>query len=392
MQDELVQQVADGPTFSKAPALRRLLRYLWMHREEPPGEYAIAIDVLGKQEDFDPKIDASVRVQVSRLRARLKEYFEGEGSSAAFRLVIRPGSMQLLLESRPEIAEPSPIAQLVKRWGVPVAFGILLILLAALLVHNRTVSEDLARARQGMELPPIWRGMLKEHQITRILFPVPVFYAWGELRVRDVRNNTPEGWIGSPRLQPLVEMFGKPEVSQSYSVSSDMMGAIQLTRFLSSHGIPLEVAPINDLLLNQYGRDNLIFLGMPQTNANLAGHLSRTNFYLSPNDAVVYNRNPRPGEKAAYVPSGKYTRSGPAQRYGLIAVLPAHAAGTRLILIMGLQTSALSTFLSSTSGIEKLTQAWHEAQSPEYFEMVVSTEGDGFSTKSAEIVAFRKFS
>ena len=391
MQDELVQQVADGLTFSKAPALRRLLLYLWMHRAEPPGEYAIAIDVLGKQEDFDPKIDASVRVQVSRLRARLKEYFEGEGSSAGFRLVIRPGSLQLQLENRPEIAEPNPIAQLVKRWGMPVAFGILVILLVALLVHNRSVSDDLARARQGMELPPIWRGMLKENQITRILFPVPVFYSWGELRVRDVRNNTPEGWIGSPRLQPLVEMFGKPEISQSYSVSSDMMGAIQLTRFLSSHGIPLEVAPINDLLLNQYGRDNLIFLGMPQTNANLAGYLSRTNFYLSPGDSVVHNRDPQPGEKEAYIPTGKYANSGLVQRYGLIAVLPAHAKGTRLILIMGLQTSALSTFLSSTSGIEKLTQRWRAEQSPEYFEMVVRSEGDRFSTKSAEIVAFRKF-
>lgn len=78
----LLEQVAKSALFRKAPASRELLLYLWQHRAEPLSEYAIGVDVLGRKPDFDPKTDATVRVQVSRLRQRLKEYYAGEGQSA----------------------------------------------------------------------------------------------------------------------------------------------------------------------------------------------------------------------------------------------------------------------------------------------------------------------
>ena len=45
----------------------------------PPKEYTIGVQVFGRPEDFDPRVDAIVRVEASRLRARLKEYYEGNG-------------------------------------------------------------------------------------------------------------------------------------------------------------------------------------------------------------------------------------------------------------------------------------------------------------------------
>lgn len=58
--------------------MRTLLVYLWEHQGESVSEYAISIDALGRQSDFDPKVDANVRVQVGRLRAKLKEGYEEE--------------------------------------------------------------------------------------------------------------------------------------------------------------------------------------------------------------------------------------------------------------------------------------------------------------------------
>jgi hypothetical protein len=54
-------------------------------------EYNIAVDVLNRPESFDPAEDAIARVEVHRLRKKLKEYYETEGTDHAIRIVIPTG-------------------------------------------------------------------------------------------------------------------------------------------------------------------------------------------------------------------------------------------------------------------------------------------------------------
>jgi hypothetical protein len=91
----LFNQVLESETFRAAPVMRALLVYLWQHQGESVSEYAIAIDALGRQSDFDPKVDANVRVQVGRLRAKLKEGYEGELKSFPLQLSIPLGSHEI---------------------------------------------------------------------------------------------------------------------------------------------------------------------------------------------------------------------------------------------------------------------------------------------------------
>src|ERR1700680_2502781 len=79
--DELIRQVADSETFRAAPTMRALLLYLWEHQGEPISEYAIATAALSRSPDFVPKLDSTVRVQVARLRTKLKEFHETAGGS-----------------------------------------------------------------------------------------------------------------------------------------------------------------------------------------------------------------------------------------------------------------------------------------------------------------------
>ena len=44
-----------------------------------PKEYEIAIEVFERSADYDPTVDATVRVEASRLRSRLREYYATEG-------------------------------------------------------------------------------------------------------------------------------------------------------------------------------------------------------------------------------------------------------------------------------------------------------------------------
>jgi hypothetical protein len=44
-------------------------------------EYTIAVEALGRGEDFDPKVDPIVRVDAGRLRRALEQYYLGPGAT-----------------------------------------------------------------------------------------------------------------------------------------------------------------------------------------------------------------------------------------------------------------------------------------------------------------------
>jgi serine/threonine-protein kinase len=56
-------------------------------------EFSIAMEVFDRTSDYDPNIDAIVRVEARRLRSKLKAYYEdGPGSSDPVLIGLRPGS------------------------------------------------------------------------------------------------------------------------------------------------------------------------------------------------------------------------------------------------------------------------------------------------------------
>jgi hypothetical protein len=90
-----IQDVLRAREFRQSKALTKLLRYICsktlIDDAEPVTEYTIALDVLGKSQDFKESKDATVRVEVHRLRKRLADYYEQEGASHALRIVIPMG-------------------------------------------------------------------------------------------------------------------------------------------------------------------------------------------------------------------------------------------------------------------------------------------------------------
>jgi len=101
--------------FKRSPKLSRLLSYLCDKYFTGEGdglkEYSIAVEVLGRDSEFDPQLDAAVRVDTHYLRKRLKDYYAREARDHRVQIVIPKGQYipQFLL--RPE-AGISPQAQL----------------------------------------------------------------------------------------------------------------------------------------------------------------------------------------------------------------------------------------------------------------------------------------
>ncbi|TPM08838.1 hypothetical protein FJ960_06200 [Mesorhizobium sp. B2-3-11] len=92
---ETLERLLASETFGRSERARKLLRYL-VEREQA-GEadrlkgFSIAMDVFGKDGDFDPSTDAVVRVQAGRLRDLLQQYFANEGVAEPVRIAIPRG-------------------------------------------------------------------------------------------------------------------------------------------------------------------------------------------------------------------------------------------------------------------------------------------------------------
>jgi hypothetical protein len=82
--------VLASKSFSRAFNQAAILNYICQEYAQGRGdaikEYNVAVQALGRRPDFNPAIDSVVRVEVSRLRRRLEEYYTSEGAGHAIQI------------------------------------------------------------------------------------------------------------------------------------------------------------------------------------------------------------------------------------------------------------------------------------------------------------------
>jgi len=94
---EQLARVVGTPTFVSSARLCRFLTHI-VNRTldgdiESLKEFSIAMEVFDRTSEYDPNIDAIVRVEARRLRTKLKAYYEeGPGTSDPVLIALRPGS------------------------------------------------------------------------------------------------------------------------------------------------------------------------------------------------------------------------------------------------------------------------------------------------------------
>lgn len=90
-----LERVLAAPGFREAGRLTPFLRHLVERALE--GETAglkesvLGVEVFQRAADYDPRTDPIVRVEARRLRARLEEYYQGEGAANTVRLTLPKG-------------------------------------------------------------------------------------------------------------------------------------------------------------------------------------------------------------------------------------------------------------------------------------------------------------
>ncbi|MCD6205417.1 MAG: hypothetical protein J7L22_07125 [Candidatus Marinimicrobia bacterium] len=91
--NEVVQTILNSKIFRDSPVYQNLLTYLVKSTlaKNIPKEITIAIDVFGKDAEFNLNKDSTVRYHIHMLRSKLENYYKDEGRKDKVRLVIPKG-------------------------------------------------------------------------------------------------------------------------------------------------------------------------------------------------------------------------------------------------------------------------------------------------------------
>lgn len=382
-----MEEICASAQFKKAPAQRDLLRYLWQHRHELISEYTIGTEALGRKHDFDPKFDSTVRVQISRLRQRLKDYYESEGLGLSKRVQIPPGGY------RPEIVEAAmaePVAEPAAKpsWNRWLVYGLagLAVLLAA---------DDLRLRQAAVGVPALadfWARVAQPGQPTPIIVPAPIFFRWeGQpYVVRDFGVNRSSEFPASPFLAPLGKQFGPAQMTQLYTVASDTRAASTLAKYLQDRAVPADILDTPAASLDVFGAKTTIVFAGPGTTSQLGSLLEKMNFYVLPIRGGVLSRNPGPGEPAHYAE----IRHAPLRstNYGVIARVPGRAAGSTALVFLSTYNPALLSVCLNPAELESFEARLRQAGNPTYFEAVIEFERNADRVLRAQMVALRSIS
>src|SRR5450755_968954 len=99
-----LDRILASPCFVQSERQQRFLKFIVTetlagHSDRLKG-YTIAIEVFDRDVSFDPAIDAIVRVEAARLRAKLREYYDREGRTDPVRFELPKGAYVIRMQWR----------------------------------------------------------------------------------------------------------------------------------------------------------------------------------------------------------------------------------------------------------------------------------------------------
>lgn len=385
---QLIERIAASTGFANSPRLSTFLLYVSRQTLSGEGgclsERCIGEMVFERPSDYDPRDDNIVRSHASRLRLRLREYFEGEGASEELKVRIPRGSyvpIFELLASEPEAAslsEPSsesahptknadtaPVSP-VPRLGTPAILVVCLMLLAAAIAAASTyIYLRFPATLQQTASHKLWSQMFRGDQetivvpadsslvITRLLIGHGISltdYAGGHYRQSTVCDKPCD-----PNVVNIVE-------SLRYTTMSDLEFAVKVTHLPEAIPSRMEIRYARDLELKDFKESNLILAGSQQADPWLAVVNGQMNFVVHDDRSAgklwVENRQPKAGEKSEYI----YDPQDPQHRgLATISFLPNLNGNGNLLIVQGFTlagTQAAAEFVTNGEDFDALFRSY----------------------------------
>lgn len=399
-----LKKILRSSAFRNATGLKKFLDYVVGKTTQGLAaeikEYSIAVEVLGKPGEYDPRLDTTVRVQAHRLREKLEEYYNAEGardeivielpkghyipqfcrrtahSDGANAVEIQtPENGQATIEAPPQTSEvPFPAIAPANRssssdtsfHGTPWirgAIAAILLIVAGVLLSpwiRRVSFTGSARdptwktSRADAPVQKVWADFWKNSSSAIVAYSNSIFLVTETSDLLRLKAGDVDG-LGAPAkggealslaANPrLVKDAGPVFFNDGYTGTGEVMAVYYLDRLFARSNLNLSVERSQLVTTDDLRTQNVIFLGSVIENPMLSGLSLKENFvFTQPQQAPtlwrarIVNLHPRPGEAASYGIERDPKTQVLQVDYALVSFLPGVAPGREIAVLAGLTT------------------------------------------------------
>ena len=304
-QEELTR-LLQSENLRNSESLRKLLSYLGRNYLQGRGrelkEYSIGRDVMGKPEDYDPRIDASVRVQISKLRQRLEQYYATEGSAAAHQIRLPKGHFELALEAKPTV---TPTQTQSHRWrsAAILLAGVVVVLLAALawLWFGPAVRVRTPAALATAEMRQFWAPFVDGKRPLTVILGSPLFIRFHSTYFRNPLVNHWEDALTQLPLKAMEKALQSDTPAaetRRWTPFGEAVATFRIAQFLSPARDDIQIRRSSVVSTEHLRSADLIFVGPQKFNPQLVDLPVEQDFIIDQGE--IRNLRPKPGELQVY--------------------------------------------------------------------------------------------
>ena len=409
--------------FANSPKKIRFLEFVaeqtYRGNQDKLNEYLIGAEVYDRGSEFDQQKDPIVRVQAHEIRRLLKRYYEEDGKNSLIRIELPPGryvpvfsrnSPEEIVDSAgvPDVSDRSEPVGLRDRVHlyIIIALATICIVLSAVLVFRSgpATARTSSLANAGTLAPNLdwfWQPFLPPADPPLIVIPNhPILRAAHDGDSPETvasgheipKSSLPE-FRDTIHFRELKRFVFVPSLTD-FTAVGETIGVVRLCDMFFKIGDSCRVQPSRLVDFDQIKHGNAILLGGSQSWSGRV-FLDEEGFHLQ--SGVIFNREPRAGEKPVYKPEFDPVTNKLARDYSLVLMLPNERRDRRVLLIYGIYTQgsqAAIEFLTSPEHMAELRQALvanslDHKTIPEYFQVLLTTTVENAVPGSTTVVAVR---
>ena len=420
-----IHRIIHSTTFRNALTLQQLFQFVAdkaiTGTTETLKEYTIGVEAFGRKQDFDPKTDTIVRVQIHRLRQKLKEYYDAEGSHDPILVEIPKGHYLPSFESitvpatelnhtatpksdstasvatrlfEHHVEGDGPVESAQKkffRWfsfsHAVIATVSIALFAAGIWVENKQMrnntgmetgfsNPESALGRSADPVKVFWASFLGNDPAPVIGYPDAVFLLDDSNDLFRFRQGASDsrGARVDPHLArefasnpSLIAKAGQLYYENGYTGTGELQGVAMLSNLFGQMGVKATIKPSRDITPDDLKQHNVILLGSPFQNIAVAQLFTTGEFTFENPDsrheqwrAQILNAHPRANESATYHTERDATTQVLKADYSVISIQPGVVPGRYVAVLGGLDTKGTegaTMFATSKPGVEELSKA-----------------------------------
>ena len=428
-----LRRILQSATFRNSVTLQQLLQFLTArglegNSAESLKEYTIGVEAFGRPQDFDPKTDTIVRVQIHRLRQKLREYYDLDGKhdpivigipkghylpsfaprqhtadedSGEARIHELDGFTYPSVSTQPNSSGIEPDVGLVKtgRGRPPLSKIVLVISLLIVIfllglwigaksrIFDSDVQKTAARDQRNGPDPAVrafWESFVGDDPSPVIAFPDAVFLLDNSNDLFRFRQGASDdrGALVDLHLArqfasnpSLVAEAGALYYENGYTGAGELQGIGMLAALFGQMGLRPIIKPSRDITPVDLRQHSVILLGSSFQNVAVAQLMTSGDFsFRNPDSrleqwrAEIVNSRPEGQEATTYRTERDPTTRVLKADYGIVSIQAGVVTGRHIAMLGGLDTTGTegaTLFATSKSGVDEMRKALGASFIPE---------------------------